>query len=185
MQRFLLFLFCPFIFTSAFGQLIDHYQFEQDGKILSLQEKMADERVPGFSTYLMYGASSDSLVVGTLKAQGAQKVTFDTPFPAGAMSEAPVLFEILRLADSGEISLDAPLEKFLPALQDKRWFKFQPVTIRDLILSRKNFGGPMKPTGYAAGEAWPALSELLISGNADFPDGLAVRSNRNRKQNPQ
>ena len=185
MQRLLLFLFCPFIFTSAFGQLIDHYQFEQDGKILSLQEKMADERVPGFSTYLMYGASSDSLVVGTLKAQGAQKVTFDTPFPAGAMSEAPVLFEILRLADSGEISLDAPLEKFLPALQDKRWFKFQPVTIRDLILSRKNFGGPMKPTGYAAGEAWPALSELLISGNADFPDGLAVRSNRNRKQNPQ
>ena len=152
---------------------------------MALREKMAAEGVPGFSAYLIYGSRQDSLAVGTLEQDGERSVEHTTAFPAGAMSEAPVLFEILRLADAGDISLEDPVEKYLPKLRDKRWLKAQPVTIRDLILRRKSFGGPMKPAGYAAGETWPELNRILEEGNAAFPNGLAVRSNRNRKQKPQ
>lgn len=185
MQRSLLFFFCSFILTPAFGQLLEHYRFEQDGKALSLKEKMVEEGVPGFSTYLIYGNRQDSLAAGLLRVSGKKEVGYATPFPAGAMSEAPVLFEILRLAGAGEISLDGPVHQYLPKLKDKRWLKLRKVTIRDLILRRKNLGGPMKPSGYAAGENWPPLEALLESGNDDFPGGLAIRGNRMLKQSPQ
>lgn len=172
MQRSLLFFFCSFILTPAFGQLLEHYRFEQDGKALSLKEKMVEEGVPGFSTYLIYGNWQDSLAAGLLRVSGKKEVGYATPFPAGAMSEAPVLFEILRLADAGEISLDGPVHQYLPKLKDKRWLKLRKVTIRDLILRRKNLGGPMKPSGYAAGENWPPLEACWNRVMMIFREGL-------------
>lgn len=173
-----------FFLLPSFGQLAGHYQFEHEGRQISLAEKMALEHAPGFSTYLLYGDGRDSLALGTLARDSRRRVEGTTPFPVGAMSEAPVLFEFLRLSDEGKISLDDPVAKYLPGLRDKRWFRPGPVTIRDLILRRKSLNGPMKPTGYGPEEGWPALQDVLASGNADFPDGLAVRSNR-KKQQPQ
>ncbi|MCB0589204.1 MAG: beta-lactamase family protein, partial [Phaeodactylibacter sp.] len=185
MQQILFSFLFLFSITNASGQLAAHYQFEQDGRALSLEEKMDSEGVPGFSTYLIYGEQRDSLALGTLRQGGLQKVMATTPFPAGAMSEAPVLFELLRLSDSGEINLDEPVEKYLPELRDKRWLKFKPVTIRDLILRRRNLSGPMKPAGFAAGEQRPELARLLKAGNASITDGLFIRGNLNFRQQAQ
>ncbi|MCO6480909.1 MAG: serine hydrolase [Phaeodactylibacter sp.] len=182
MQHILLTFFFLFFLAPAFGQLADHYQFEQEGRTLSLAEKMAVEQAPGFSTYLLYGEGRDSLALGMLARGSRRPVESTTPFPVGAMSEAPVLFEFLRLSDEGKISLDDPVAKYLPGLSDRRWFRARPVTIRDLILRRKSLNGPMKPSGYGPGEGWPALQDVVADGNADFPGGLAVRSNRKRQQ---
>ncbi len=180
----LLFLFVFSAFTVS-SQLADYYQFDQDGEQLSLAEKMAAEQVPGYSNFLWFDDQEESLTTGQRSASEEATVSTTTLFPVGAMSEAPVLFEMLRLSDAGLIDLDAPVQNYLPELRDRRLFKFQSITIRDLILRRKTLTGPMKPHGYAAGDSWPTLSELLTNGGQDFPDGLYIRKNRMGGQSPQ
>lgn len=164
---------------------MDHYRFSQKEQTLSLPEKMAAENVPGLSIHLQYDGQCDQLLLGKRQANIDDPITAETPFQVGSLSTAPVLFEILRLADAGQLELDAAVQDYVPELVDKRWLKNKTISIRDIILGKAKLNSPMKPTGYGAGETYPKLEEVLQNGNHDFPGGLVLRRSHNRHQQPQ
>ena len=185
MKNLLFTLSLALISISTYGQLIEHYSFSQDEQTLNLIEKMAYENVPGLSIHIQYDDKCDQLLLGDRQADTNDPVTAETRFQVGSLSTAPALFEVLRLADAGQLDLDAAIQTYIPELADKRWFKNKKVTIRDIILDKAKLNSPMKPTGYGAGESFPSLAEILETGNEDFPGGIILRKSNNRGQQPQ
>ena len=163
----------------AFGQLQDHYRFQEEGKSMNLVERMEQMKTPGMLIYIDAYDFKDSLALGKLGPVSDELLRLDHLFPAGALSFAPVKIEILRLYQEGRLDLDESIKNYLPQLKDGRLFRFKDITIRDLLLANVRLNGPYKPTGYSANEVRPDLDKVFTEGHQDFPQGIKIKSSKN------
>jgi CubicO group peptidase (beta-lactamase class C family) len=100
-----------------------------------IREQMGKYHVKGLSIVLV----DDQQVVwakGFGKADEKKKIpaTADTLYPVGAVSKLFTAVEILRLADAGAVSLDAPIREILPDFSIRSRFEGAPeITVRSLL----------------------------------------------------
>ena len=182
-MKYLTIFITLFLGFNASGQLIDHYQFQENDKTLNLVERMEQMNTPGMLIYIDAFDFKDSLALGKLGPASNKKLEIDHLFPAGALSFYPVKIEILRLQQEAILDLDDDIKKHLPELQDSRLFKFKEITIRDLLLANVKFNGPYKPSGYNQAEERTSLDELMKTGSKDFPNGIKIKSSKNNSGN--
>ncbi len=183
-MRCLLLLFILFVGlpTVLPGQLADVLTYEWKGQTYDLDAALAAQQVPGFSYVLFKPDGSRETILRGHRGDAARSaIQATTPFPVGAMSGAPVCFAILQLVDRGVIDLDAPVCQYLTSreLADRRLLKWSPVTVRDILLYRRNMISSYKPQGYAAGEPVPSFEQVWRGAAPASTPPVGVRGNRN------
>ncbi|MEZ4686697.1 MAG: serine hydrolase domain-containing protein [Bacteroidia bacterium] len=184
------------IFTLIFFVFLGHFSFAQfeenfhpmvEGDSLTVAQYMQQEKVPGFSFYAHFGDGSDTTVLlGTTGGPEPGPISLDTRFQAGSMGGAAVCLAILHLVQEGHIDLDAPANTYLAKpLIDKRHKPDGPVTVRDLILYKRDFRVDQKPKGYPAGIPLPTMDQILAGSGPCNTTAIAVRGNLNKSGNSQ
>ncbi|HEX9640200.1 MAG TPA: serine hydrolase [Candidatus Krumholzibacteria bacterium] len=129
----------------------------------TLVERMQHYRVPGVSIAVL----ARSQVVwargyGMLVAGGSEPVRPDTPFQAGAVSEALSALGALRAVGAGEFTLETGVNSYLKSwkLPDTALTQGAPVTIGALLSHRSGLGVRSFP-GYGPSESLPSLRDIL------------------------
>ncbi len=88
-----------------------------------IQQQMQDLHIPGVSLAI---TSEDQIVhlrgFGVADPSGRQ-MTAQTPMLIGSLSKSFTALGILQLAESGQVDLDAPVQRYLP------WFRVGPLPI--------------------------------------------------------
>jgi CubicO group peptidase (beta-lactamase class C family) len=156
--------------------------YDWEGQTYNLDAAMEAMHVPGFSFVLFRGDGSQDMILRGHRGDTARSAMRQTtPFPVGAMSGAPVCFAILQLVDRGVIELDAPVRQYLTSreLTDRRLLKWSPVTVRDILLYRRNMISRYKPQGYVAGEPVPSYEQVWQGTAPANTPPVGVRGNQN------
>lgn len=123
--------------------------------------------VPG----LVWGIVKDGQLayVGTLGVQDVetrQPVTTDTVFRIASMSKAFTALAVLKLRDAGKLSLDTPIERYIP--EARRWHyptsDSPKVRVRDLLGHTAGFGPDDPWSDRQQSMSEPAFTALLAKG---------------------
>lgn len=169
-----------------------HAQFEENFKPqtkepMTVRDYMSAEQVPGFSFFADFGNGTDtSVLIGHRGDASHSPVILQTRFQAGSMAAAAVCLAVLHLVDQGVVELDAPVNTYLPSpVLDKRKKPDGPVTVRDLLIYRRDFDMAQKPKGYPAGYSLPTLQEVLTGSGSARNKPIAVKGNLNASENSQ
>jgi CubicO group peptidase (beta-lactamase class C family) len=107
---------------------------------------LKDGDVPGLSLALVRdGKVSLVRSWGVRDASGSAPVTEDTIFEAASLSKPVFAYAVLKLADAGQIDLDAPVAKYLPGeyVEDPR---LRAVTVRRVLTHTTGFPN-WRPSG--------------------------------------
>ncbi|MFK7971705.1 MAG: serine hydrolase domain-containing protein [Bacteroidia bacterium] len=179
--------FLLFATLSLQAQFEENFQPITDGDPLTVQAYMEQNNVSGFSFYADFGNGQDTAVLlGHRGDAGQTPMSLDTRFQVSSMGGAAICMAILHLVDQGKIVLDAPADQYLPKpIVDKRKKPDGPVTVRDLIIYRRDFKMNQKPKGYAMGEDLPTLEEVIAGNGPAKTDPITIRGNLNKDQNSQ
>lgn len=137
----------------------------------SLSARMKRYEVPGLQVaVLKNGQLIWTKGYGMAEPSKRRPVTSQTMFDAGSISKVVTALAIIKLADSGQLSLDAPVNTLLRSwkLPENTFTQKTPVTLRHLLThtAGTNVGGFW---GYLETEPQPTLSQIL--------DGLPPASN--------
>ena len=122
---------------------------------------LRDWRVPGMAVVVV---KDDSVVF--IKGYGVRElgkpdpVTVHTRFGNMSTTKAFTALLVAMLADSGRLSLDDPVQQYLPAFQLADPYVTREITVRDLLTHRVGFGDPgylWDNTGWTFAEMLPRL----------------------------
>jgi len=108
-----------------------------------VSQAMRDWRVPGLAIVVV---KDDSVVF--IKGYGVRElgkpdpVTVHTRFGNMSTTKAFTALLVAMLADSGKLSLDDPVTKYVPAVQFADPYVTREITVRDLLTHRVGFGDP-------------------------------------------
>ena len=111
------------------------------------------------------GAAITDFAIGYANSETKEMVETDTIFQAASLSKPVLAYIVLRMAERGEIELDAPLFKVLdnPRIKDKKWVKL--ITPR-LVLSHQtglpNWGGEFLEFGFEPGTSYSYSGEGYV-----------------------
>src|SRR6266851_7468233 len=114
-----------------------------DGFDAYVAKSMADWRVPGLAIVVV---KDDSVVF--IKGYGVRElgkpdpVTVHTRFGNMSTTKAFTAMLVAMLADSGRLSFDDPVQKYLPGLQFADPYVTRELTVRDLLTHRVGFADP-------------------------------------------
>lgn len=127
-----------------------------------LADAMETMHVPGISIAVLRDGRLVWAHAYGLTAAGGKRVTPETPFQAGSISKSVAALAILKLASTGEVSLDAPVNAYLESwkLPDSSVGKAQDVTLRRLLAHTGGTNVHGFP-GYRRGGPVPSLGEIL------------------------
>lgn len=126
-----------------------------------VKAQMREHRIPGLSLAVV---SKGAIVKeGGFGVTGkGMAVTPATPFQAASISKTVAALGALRLVESGQLQLDANVNRTLRTWQipDNEFTKDSKVTLRGILSNSSGLGVPSFP-GYAAGAPVPSLRQLL------------------------
>jgi CubicO group peptidase (beta-lactamase class C family) len=138
----------------------------------AMAARVADGRLPGL---VMLVARGDEVIVealGTTAFGGREPMARDTAFRIASLTKPIVAAAAMTLVEDGSLSLDAPVDAWLPELADRRVLRApdaalddtvpadRPITVEDLLTYRMGYGLPVEPTFDAPLPVWLAAKDL-------------------------
>jgi CubicO group peptidase (beta-lactamase class C family) len=115
-------------------------------------------QIPGAVWLIARGADVTVDTVGVTAVGGRTPMARDTIFRIASMTKAITAVAVLMLIEDGKLSLDAPVDKWLPELANRRVLArldgplhqtmpaVRPITVRDLLTFTLGFGILFDPT---------------------------------------
>jgi CubicO group peptidase (beta-lactamase class C family) len=82
-----------------------------------IQKEMRKRSVPGLSLGILYNGSLASTAFGVTNIEHPLEVNDQTLFQIGSISKTFVSTAVMRLVEMGELSLNAPIRKYLPGFK--------------------------------------------------------------------
>lgn len=164
MKKYTLLLLVCSLLIRAYAQESIDLTFTIDEKDYSLPAFLDKENVQSASIYLIDPTGKTyAFQHGHIAGDKSPATNEGTMFQVGSMTLPLIHFALLRLVNDGQINLDAPANQYLKSwkVNKKRFTKSKPVTVRDLILQRRQFSKKYKPRGYEPGRAIPSLLQIL------------------------
>jgi CubicO group peptidase (beta-lactamase class C family) len=128
-----------------------------------VKAQMREHHIPGLSLAVVSkGAIVREGGFGIISSTGQMAVTAATPFQAASISKAVAALGALRLVETGQLQLDANVNRTLRTWQvpDNEFTKDSKVTLRGILSNSGGLGVPSFP-GYAAGAPVPSLEQVL------------------------
>jgi CubicO group peptidase (beta-lactamase class C family) len=128
-----------------------------------VKAQMREHHIPGLSLAVVSkGAIVREGGFGAISSTGQMAVTPATPFQAASISKAVAALGALRLVETGQLQLDANVNRTLRTWQvpDNEFTKDSKVTLRGILSNSGGLGVPSFP-GYAAGAPVPSLEQVL------------------------
>ena len=152
--------------------------FSPDG-LERMHETMAGivERgeAPGLVTLVSRGGEVSVDAIGTMTLDGGEPMRRDTIFRIASITKPITAVAAMILVEEGVLGLDAPVDRFLPELADRRVLRSleseiddtvpaeRPISLRDLLTFRLGYGLIFAPPG-----TYP-IQEVIAASGA-FPD---------------
>jgi CubicO group peptidase (beta-lactamase class C family) len=128
----------------------------------SLAERMAGDRVPGVSIAVIHNGEIEWARGFGVTRIGGPPVTSETLFQAGSISKPVAALAVLRLVESGKLSLDDDVNQYLRSwkVEENDFTSKEKVTLRGLLthtagMTVHGF------RGYATGEQLPTVVQIL------------------------
>jgi CubicO group peptidase (beta-lactamase class C family) len=143
----------------------------------------AHTEVPGLVALVAKRGEIEVVPLGTTQEHGTVPVQRDSIFRIASMSKPVTAAATMVLVDDGVLSLDTPVERWLPELANRRVLKrldselddTVPVerapTVRDLLTFTWGFGIPMAPPGTLPIQR--ALDQLKLCQKIPMPSDYA------------
>ncbi|GHF73102.1 serine hydrolase [Streptomyces mashuensis] len=120
---------------------------------------------PGAGLYAGDRGESWSLAVGTGDTGGQRPVRPTEHFRIGSQTKTFTAVAVVQLADEGKVSLDAPIERYLPGVVSGNGYDGNAITVRQLLQHTSGI-----PTSNPAAQAGPDGTYTLA---ALVRDGLS------------
>ena len=95
----------------------------------AVETALEKEGIPGLSIALSYQGRQWSAGFGLADVEQHVPVTPETVFRFASISKPITAVAVMKLVESGQIDLDAPVNRYLPHYPRKRW----PVTCKNLL----------------------------------------------------
>src|SRR6266536_3379513 len=140
--------------------------------------------VPGAVIVISRRGETHVDAIGTKATDGAEPMRRDTIFRITSMTKPVAAAAAMILVEEGELGLDAPVDRLLPELADRKVLKRldgpledtvpanRAITVRDLLTFRMGFGQPPGPPGARPIEQAVAEQELMTLGPPTPPTPL-------------
>jgi CubicO group peptidase (beta-lactamase class C family) len=97
-----------------------------------IDAQVTDAGYPGASLAVIRGGHvTDIHPIGAANASG-RLVGTETPFVIGSLSKSLTALAVMRLVDGGQLELDAPVSRYLPAFRTAATHS-SPITVRQLL----------------------------------------------------
>ncbi|CAN5359044.1 serine hydrolase [soil metagenome] len=138
--------------------------------------------VPGLVALVARGGKAEVVALG-VREKGGAAVEPDSIFRVASMTKPVTAVATMRLVDDGVLQLDAPSERWLPELADRRVLRRidaelddvvparRPITVRDVLSFTWGFGIPMvKPGTYPIQRA---IDRLQLCNGMPMPSKYA------------
>lgn len=146
----------------------------QDDRFAKISEQMdefvADGRVSGAVTLVGHdGRVVHLAAVGKADLEHELPMATDTIFRIASMTKPISATAVMILAEEGMLSIDDPVEKYIPSLADAKLHDGEPVrglTIRRLLTHTSGLGGEQR-----CEETLAATAEMLAARPFDFQPG--------------
>jgi CubicO group peptidase (beta-lactamase class C family) len=127
---------------------------------MKLADRMFVYQVSAVSVAVIHDGKIDWARGFGVSKLGGAPVTAETLFQAGSVSKPLTAFAALRLAQAGQLDLDADIHRYLKSWKLPANRFHRPVTLRELLTHTAGTNVPGFP-GYAAGEAVPSLQQII------------------------
>lgn len=98
-----------------------------------VESERAASRIPGIALAVVDNGRIVHVRGFGTRGDGSQPVTGDTPFPVGSLGKSFTALLARQLADAGQLDLDAPVARVLPAFTLADAAAAQRVTVRHLL----------------------------------------------------
>jgi CubicO group peptidase (beta-lactamase class C family) len=126
-----------------------------------LREQLDASGVPGGAVVVVSGGRIEARGVG--EAGDGRSVTGSTPFVLGSATKSFTALAVMQLVDSGRVSLDASVRRYLPELRLAAGEPVDGITVRDVLQQTSGLddisGGALLASA-ADGTAEQAIAEL-------------------------
>jgi CubicO group peptidase (beta-lactamase class C family) len=131
---------------------------DRAGAAEQVRRSMARWQVPGAALGLYRDGQVETFGFGVASLETGQPVRPDTVFQAGSISKVFTATLLMRLADGGQVELDAPVGRYLPELKLADPSALHTITLRHLLSHQAGFYGD-RFLDYGHGE--DAISKAL------------------------
>lgn len=147
-----------------------------------LQTYVDDGWAPGAVALVSRGDHTEVATVGSLDTTGSAPVTRDTLFRIASITKPIVAAAVMTLVEDGRLSLDAPVDEWLPELAEPKVVRTpdapvddvvpaaRPITVADLLTSRAGYGFPSDFTLPQVQELFTVQKDGRDPGNFPDPD---------------
>ena len=144
-----------------------------------LSEAMAGSKVPAAGVLVMRnGQVEDQAVAGVRRNDGKDAVALDDPWVIGSTGKVMTVAMVLRLAEHGKLSMDAPLEQMLPELAKGMRTEYRKLTLKEMLSHRAGFPRDLRNTkaidGYFSDKR-PLAEQRIAYITAALKDKPAVK----------
>jgi D-alanyl-D-alanine carboxypeptidase len=164
--------------TWSFSTTLERVAFEGEAAGFDewVERWAALDEVPGAILYITRrGAVEHAFAAGRTEREGGDPLTIDTPFHIASVGKLFTAVTVLRLAERGELDLDAPVARWLPpevlrglVVVDGVDYG-EAITARQLLTHRAGLGNSDDDLGFQ-------LTLLLRPGRRWTPDDLLARA---------
>jgi CubicO group peptidase (beta-lactamase class C family) len=128
-------------------------------------EQLATRQVPGISAAVVGPGGIDQISsAGVADLAGDRPATPETVYLWFSMTKIVTATAVLQLAEQGALSLDDPVERFLPDFPKPR-SAWPPVQVRHLLSHSAGLGNPMpRALGPSGKRGGPGPARVRASG---------------------
>lgn len=106
-----------------------------------VNKQMTERAVPGVAMGVLYNGKMRTETFGITNVDNPQLVTDDTLFQIGSITKTMTATIIMRLVETGDIDLDAPVRRYLPDFKVKDEQVSAKVRVRDLLTHMSGWVG--------------------------------------------
>lgn len=112
-----------------------------------LEAIMKRNAIPGMQIVHVKAGKTEAFAFGEMKAGSGREVTANTLFQSASLSKTVMAYAVLRLYDKGILSLDKPLESYLPNPRLSDEPRRDLITARMVLSHTTGFPNWTKPRG--------------------------------------
>jgi len=132
----------------------------------ALVDRMTEHRIPGAAVGVWFGGREEHAAFGVASVNTLQPVGPDTLFQIGSLTKTYTATAVWRLIERGQISLDAPVRTYLPALTMADETTAAGLTVAHLLT---HCGGWYGDDGTYTGEDDEAIARFVATRLPQLP----------------
>ncbi len=138
----------------------------------AVAETMATDQVPGLAVGIVRAGQAPAYHIAGADAAG-QPLTMASLVPVASITKLATALAILRLADAGVVTIDAPVKRYLPDAISAA----AGITLRDLLrhTSGLPYDLPEDAAPYRWGLDWPTLARACLQTPLAWPPNTRVQ----------